>query len=70
MSKKLTLPMLLFGIFLTSACATQIPTPATSDYCVLAARIQFSRLHDTPETIRAVKDHNAVYDSVCGAPKP
>lgn len=29
--------------------------------------ILFSRLHDTAETIEAVKAHNAAWDTLCGS---
>jgi len=50
---------------LTQACsALQTPT-AVTDFCAVAKVIQFSRLSDTLETIAAVKEHNAVYETLC-----
>ena len=50
---------------LTQACsAPQIPIAGT-DFCAVAKVIQFSRLNDTLETIAAVKEHNAVYETLC-----
>lgn len=50
---------------LTQACsALQTPIAAT-DFCAIAKVIQFSRLNDTLETIAAVKEHNAVYETLC-----
>ena len=50
---------------LTQACsALQTPTAGT-DFCAIAKVIQFSRLNDTLETIAAVKEHNAVYHTLC-----
>jgi hypothetical protein len=73
---------LLLGMLLSSSsCSTQtppalpIPSVGTSaskpevDPCVVFKPIIFSRLHDTPETIEAVKVHNAKWVAHCGMPK-
>lgn len=49
-----------------AACAHQTPIPATSAACLAFAPIRFSRLKDTPETIVAVKAHNAKWEAMCG----
>lgn len=38
----------------------------TDSFCTIAQPIMFSRLHDTEETIEAVKEHNAVGKRLCG----
>lgn len=48
-----------------TACQTT-PIPATSAACLAFAPIRFSRLKDTPETIVAVKAHNAKWEAMCG----
>lgn len=53
-----------------TACAThqasEPPTPSRAiDACVAFGPIQFSRLHDTEETIVAVKAHNAAWSAMC-----
>lgn len=55
-------------LFILTACAHQIPTPAT-DGCVAFARLSFSRLHDTTETIQQVKAYDAARDAICGKGK-
>jgi len=47
-----------------ACCGPQTPIAGT-DFCAVAKVIQFSRLHDTLETIEAVKEHNAVYHTLC-----
>lgn len=54
--------MLLPLIQACSAPQTQI---AGTEFCAVAKVIQFSRLNDTLETIAAVKEHNAVYHTLC-----
>ena len=50
---------------LTLACSAPQTTIAVTDFCAIAKVIQFSRLNDTLETIAAVKEHNAVYHTLC-----
>lgn len=66
----LTLP--LIGIL--TACAPQTQTPetkvtVTDTGCTAFARITFSRLHDTDDTIRQVKAYDAARDAICGIGK-
>jgi hypothetical protein len=79
MSPFRTLSMLAM-LSLSAACAqapkpTPVPpTPtvaidAKPDACKVFKKIVFSRLHDTVETIGAVKEHNAALEAYCG-PKP
>jgi len=57
----------LFGLLLPliQACCAPPTQIAETKFCAVAKVIQFSRLLDTPETIEAVKEHNAVYHSLC-----
>lgn len=57
----------LFALLLplTLACSALQTPIAGTDFCAVAKVIQFSRLHDTLETIAAVKAHNAVYHTLC-----
>ena len=50
---------------LTQACSALQTPIAVTDFCAVAKVIQFSRLSDTLETIAAVKEHNAVYETLC-----
>ena len=50
---------------LIQACSALQTTTAGTDFCAIAKVIQFSRLNDTLETIAAVKEHNAVYETLC-----
>lgn len=68
------LPMLGLALMLMS-CATRpasappTPTPATEAKpaaCAEFKPIIFSRQHDTEETIKQVKAHNAAWDALCG----
>lgn len=57
----------LFGLLLPliqACCGPQTPIAGT-EFCAVAKVIQFSRLNDTLETIAAVKEHNAVYHTLC-----
>jgi len=62
--RRVTLMLALLPIL--GACAHRTATPATNTACTAFAPIGFSRLHDTEETIIAVKAHNAAWDAVCG----
>lgn len=51
-----------------AACAGQTPSPAirvTDSACTAFGPILFSRLHDTEDTIKAVKAHNAAWEALC-----
>lgn len=50
---------------LTQACSAPQTQTVGTDFCAIAKVIKFSRLHDTLETIEAVKEHNAVYHTLC-----
>lgn len=64
----------LGGLLMLASCATPHPParptaiPATDAACKAFAPILFSRLHDTVETIAAVKAHNDAYDALCRPP--
>lgn len=64
--KHARLSALILPLILTScASLTKIPATSAASFCDIARPIQFSRLHDTAETIAAIKEHNAVYDQMC-----
>jgi len=65
-------------LVILAACAHRTPTAATepasapaprASACSAFARISFSRLHDTAETIRQVKAYDAARDALCGVGK-
>lgn len=71
-------PLMLAVLLMLSACATptayapQTQTPVTKPTdtaCTAFGPILFSRLHDTLETIAAVKAHNAAWTALCGPSK-
>lgn len=72
MKPLLVLSLLCAGLTISS-CATrhpsarQIPTVAIDPKaaCLAWKPILFSRLHDTEETIRQVKEQNAAHDAFC-----
>lgn len=73
--RPLELSMLLPLLALT-ACAIGTRSAEISSHiqtadaaCTAFGPIYFSRLHDTPETIVAVKKHNASFQALCGAGK-
>lgn len=49
----------------TGSGATSTPPPAAETYCQIAKPITWSS-RDTDDTIRQVKEHNAVYLRLCG----
>lgn len=55
------------SVMTLTACAT-IPTTGTQApnfWCLSDEPISFSGLHDTPETIKAIRRHNAAWRAVC-----
>lgn len=70
---------LLSALVMTSSCASQTPSvPLTpihatsapaSEACTAFPRLSFSRLHDTPETIKGIKAYDAARDALCGVGK-
>lgn len=69
------MPLLGLPLLALAACASQTPIPATDGGttvnvgCVEFSRLTFSRLHDTDETIKGVKEYDAARDKVCGVGK-
>ncbi len=66
---------LMLGLCVSlGACAGKTPSaeissaalPGRALFCLEAQPIIFSRLHDTEETIRQIKAHNAVGVKLCG----
>jgi len=49
-----------------SAPPTNIPATDAKAACLVWKPILYSRLHDTDETIRQVRDLNAAHDAFCG----
>lgn len=45
------------------------PEPVQSSYCLVAKPIYWSA-KDTDDTIRQIKEHNAVWKELCGDKKP
>ena len=73
LQSKLQLSAALVAAASLQACATQTQTPATNlppvnTACVAFQPIQFSRLHDTEETIVQVKAYNAAWEALCKKP--
>ena len=54
-------PILLLTL---TSCETPMATVGTDAFCSIAKPITWS-VHDTDETIREVKEHNAVYTKLC-----
>lgn len=69
------MPLIVLPLLILTACGpqtqtlgikTQIVAAPPADACKVFKLIVFSRLHDTAETIRQVKAHNARWESLCG----
>lgn len=51
-------------------CATAAPPPPpTPSACVAFPRLNYSRLHDTDQTIREIRAYDAARDALCGKGK-
>ena len=50
-----------FGIIMLGACQRL----QTTDFCVLSGVISYSASFDTPETVRQIQEHNALYQELC-----
>lgn len=71
--KRLTLPVLMLTLSMPLAgCATMmgisVPISFVDTSCKAFRPISWSK-HDTDQTIREVKGHNAVYDKLCPVAK-
>lgn len=67
-SKKLRLLGLLLSMMILASCETPItgtPSSVKAVPCVSLDYITFDFPGDTPETVRQVREYNAVYDAVC-----
>jgi hypothetical protein len=56
-----------------NGCAPQIQTPeikSHASFCEIAKKITFSRLNDTEQTIKEIKEHNAVFAELCERVSP
>jgi hypothetical protein len=66
MSRKLKrlLPLLILSV--TSACGAGSTAPAAlNDYCAITKPIEYDSVKDTPETVKAVEEHNSKWACVC-----
>lgn len=79
MQKKLYLIALISSVALT-ACAGQERLKTVSDGCLLFKPLSYAELPpgqvddpgnkaDTPETVKQIDEHDAVYEAVCKKPK-
>lgn len=58
-------------MLIPASCASRTSTAeidATAVACQIFEPIRFSRLHDTAETIVAIKAHNKIYFDICSPP--
>lgn len=63
--KPAKLPMLSI-LFVMSGCATGSTAPVVvSDYCRIARPIGYDTTRDTPETVKAVEQHNSQWVCLC-----
>jgi hypothetical protein len=63
--KKQKLLLLLLTLSVTSACGTGSTVAAVSDYCRIAKPISYDGVGDSPETVKAVEEHNSKWACVC-----
>lgn len=61
--------MLLWSLPILQACATPVPTVATSSGCLDFARGSYDRLHDTLPTLAWFQTYNDQRDKLCGVGK-
>lgn len=69
LSPRLTpLAIVSASVLTLTGCVHPTRTPETEKVVACGAfrPITFSRLHDTEETIRQVREHNAAYLALCG----
>ena len=60
-------PRLLWQLLIlsvTSGCVTGL-TEVVGDYCRIAKPLQYDSSKDTPETVKAIEDHNSKWVCVC-----
>jgi hypothetical protein len=58
-------PLLLLTILsVTSGCVTG-STALVGDYCRIAKPITYDSKADSAETVKAVENHNSIYECVC-----
>lgn len=46
-----------------TGCVCKAPT---GDYCLITRTITYSGTWDTPDTVNQIRQHNAVYQELCG----
>lgn len=54
----------MLAIVLLTSCQTRT-TATTDDACLIWSAIDYSGMHDTPETVAAIRVQNARHDSYC-----
>lgn len=64
-SPRLMLPALLCALMMLIACVPTLTTATTA--CRAFKPITYSAAQDTPETVQAVREHNAAWDALCKA---
>lgn len=56
--------ILCFVLFVAlNGCVCKAPD---GDFCMTARTITYSGTWDTPETVNQIRQHNAVYQELCG----
>lgn len=66
MSNKLRMLCASLILLAMSACAIDSTAPgAVSNYCRIAQPISYDSVSDSPETVKAVEEHNSKYVCVC-----
>ena len=62
-------PLLLVAVFavllLSLMSCSQTSSTVTSDFCLIAEPIRYSKSKDTAETVAQVREHNAVWKRLC-----
>lgn len=52
--------------FLTSCSSLPLDSANLNGFCLVYKPVTFSAKNDTPETVKQVRENNAVYDELCG----
>ena len=56
---------MLVAMLSVTACTTTATTVTTDSQCLIFRPITYSAKADTKETVRQVREHNAVYGALC-----
>jgi outer membrane biogenesis lipoprotein LolB len=62
--QKLVLPA---ALLMLTGCQTTTPSGAIDTSCLAFEPVTYSR-RDTPQTVREIRQHNAAFAAICGAP--